>query len=195
MLRRTPSRVGRGRRAVVDFVVCFGCGEFFRGVGESLFFFFQHTRPAASMRRPCLIYLSSSNEARPRERSDRGRFFPIGKKASSYWGAYRVTLFNLSVGMCVCVCVTFVVFTDCESCARPISTNPGSMESGVWANAWDVIHHMSSRVARGGRAAVDSLCVLGGADFSVILFFDFFFLRTHTACCKYEATLPHLHLY
>ena len=39
-------------------------------------------------------------------------------------------LFNLSVGMCVCVCVTFVVFTDCERCTRPISTNPGSMEAG-----------------------------------------------------------------
>ena len=33
---------------------------------------------------------------------------------------------NLSV--CLSVYVTFVVFTDCESCARPISTNPGSME-------------------------------------------------------------------
>ena len=40
-----------------------------------------------------------------------------------------------------------------------------------------------------------SWCVLGGADFSVFFFFDFFFLRTHTACCKYEATLPDLPLY
>ena len=32
----------------------------------------------------------------------------------------------------VCVCVTFVVFTDCESCTRPISTNPGSMEAGEY---------------------------------------------------------------
>ena len=28
-----------------------------------------------------------------------------------------------------------------------------------------------------------------------VFFFDLFFLRTHTACCKYEATLPHLPLY
>ena len=35
-----------------------------------------------------------------------------------------------------------------------------------------------------------SWCVLGGADF-----FSVFFLRTHTACCKYEAALPHLPLY
>ena len=30
----------------------------------------------------------------------------------------------------VSVCVTFVVFTDCESCTWPIFTNPGSMEAG-----------------------------------------------------------------
>ena len=33
-----------------------------------------------------------NNEARARDRSDRGRFLPLGKKASSYRGAYRVTL-------------------------------------------------------------------------------------------------------
>ena len=36
--------------------------------------FFERTRPTASMRLPRLIFLSASNEARPRERSDRGRF-------------------------------------------------------------------------------------------------------------------------
>ena len=56
-------------------------------------------------------------------------FLPLSKKASSYRGAYRVPLFHLSVCLCVRVCVTFVVFTDCESCTRPISTNPGSMEA------------------------------------------------------------------
>ena len=60
VFRRTPSRGGRGRRA--GFVVCFGCGGilfFFR------FFFFERTRPAASMRPLCLIYLYTSNEAMP----------------------------------------------------------------------------------------------------------------------------------
>ena len=38
--------------------------------------------------------LSINNEARPRERSDRGRFVPLGKKASSYRGAYRLPSFN-----------------------------------------------------------------------------------------------------
>ena len=37
-------------------------------------------------------------------------------------------------------------------------------------------------------------CVLGGDFVSVFFFFVLFFLRTHTACCKYEATLPHLPL-
>ena len=35
------------------------------------------------------------NGARPRERSDRRRFFPISKKASSYRDAYRVPLFSV----------------------------------------------------------------------------------------------------
>ena len=88
---RMPARAARGRRAAVDFVVCFGRGGFF-----SFFrlYFFERTRPAASMGPTCLIYLSTSNEARPRERSDRGRFLPLRKKSSSYWGAYGVPLFN-----------------------------------------------------------------------------------------------------
>ena len=37
-------------------------------------------------------------------------------------------LIRLSV--CVRVCVTVVVFTDSQSCTRPISTKPGSMDAG-----------------------------------------------------------------
>ena len=54
-------------------------------------------------------------------------FLPLREKASSYRGAQRVPLF-----LFVCVCVTFIVFTDCESCTGPISTNPGSMEAGEY---------------------------------------------------------------
>ena len=36
--------------------------------------YFERTRPAASMRGACLIYLSTSNETRPKERSDRDFF-------------------------------------------------------------------------------------------------------------------------
>ena len=70
-------------------------------------------------------------------------FLPSGKKASSYRGAYRVPLFNLSVGMCVYVCVTLVVFTDCESCTRPLSTNPECMKAGE-----DGLTHGTCSVAR-----------------------------------------------
>ena len=38
----------------------------------------------------------------------------------------------ISLSVSVSVCVTFVVFTDCESCTRSISTNPGSMEAGEY---------------------------------------------------------------
>ena len=41
-----------------------------------------------------LVGIGVCAEARPRERSDRGRFLPTGEKASSYRGAYRVPLFN-----------------------------------------------------------------------------------------------------
>ena len=40
-----------------------------------------------------------------------------------------------------------------------------------------------------------SWCVLGGDNFFVFFLLDFFFPRTHTACCKHEAALPHLPLY
>ena len=61
----------------------------------------------------------------------------------------------------------------------------------VWANEWDVFHSTPSRGGRGRRAAVD---ILRGVFFSVwwdfVFFFSFSLLRTHTAYCKYEATLP-----
>ena len=55
VFRRAPSRVGRGRQAAVDFVACFRWGGIF-----SIIFSFERTRSAASMRPPCLIYLSTS---------------------------------------------------------------------------------------------------------------------------------------
>ena len=72
VFRRSQSRRGRGRRGAVDSWCVL------RG-GISCFSF-ERTRPAARMRPPCLIYLSTSNEPRPRQRTDRGCFLPIGKK-------------------------------------------------------------------------------------------------------------------
>ena len=105
--------------------------------------YIRHARWACSVyfsfiMRPFFAYGAKKplhNEARPRERSDRGRFLPIGqkrlfimrpflpirvgKKASSYRGAYKAPLLNLSVRSSVyCVCVSFVVCTGCESCTR-----------------------------------------------------------------------------
>ena len=91
--------------------------------------------------------------------------------------------------MSVNVCATFVVFTDCESCTRPISTNPGSMEAREYGLT-RVTCFLACRLELDAVAGLlwISWCVLGGgADFSVFFFFDFFFLRTHTACGKHEA--------
>ena len=81
-----------------------------------------------------------------------------------------VPLFSLSV------CVTFVVFTDCESCTRPIPINPGSMEArecGRTRGTCFVAHRLEV-VAVAGLLWI-SWCVLGGADFFVFIFFRFFF--------------------
>ena len=114
----------------------------------------------------------------------------------------QLTFFNflkisLSVCLCMCVCVTFVVFTDCEGCTRPISTNPGSMEAGECGLTRGTCFaaRRLELVAVAGRLWI-SWCVQGGADFFVFFFSIFhYFLRTHTACCKYEAPLPHIPLY
>ena len=125
---RMPSRVGRGRRAVGDFVCVLG-GRIFFPCFFSEYFFFERTRPAASMRPPCLITSILLIVMR------HGR----GEKRPRPFVAYRQE--NLFIPGCVqgahylvCgsvrACVTFVVFTDCESGTRPISTNPESMEAG-----------------------------------------------------------------
>ena len=91
-------------------------------------------------------------------------------------------LFNLSV--CVCVCVTFVVFTDCESCTRATSTNPGSMGAGEYGltRGKCFVARRLELVALAGLLWI-SWCVFGGTGFFCL----FFFLRTHTIYCKYEA--------
>ena len=73
---------------------------------------------------------------------------------------------------------------------------PGIYGSGrVWANAWDVFRRAPSRGGRGRRAAVDIVVCFGRSRFFIVFVFFVFLLRTHTAYSKYEATLPHLHLY
>ena len=66
--------------------------------------------------------------------------------------------------MSVSVCVTFVVFTDCESCTRPISTNPGSMEAGEYGPTRGTcfVARRLEVVAFDGLLLI-SWCVLGAA--------------------------------
>ena len=103
VFRRTPSRGGRGRRAAVDFVEGFRCG----GVYFLCFlvfwffvFFFERTRPAASMRTPCLIYLSTSNEA---------VFAVRAKKPTSIHTGVRTGCHCL-ISLSICVCDIRLVY-------------------------------------------------------------------------------------
>ena len=72
--------------------------------------------------------------------------------------------------VCVRVCDTkFVVFTDCDSCTRPISTNPVSMEAGEYGLTRGTCYFARRLevVAVAGLLRL-SRCVLGGVAFSVL---------------------------
>ena len=81
------------------------------------------------------------------------------------------------VCMCVCVCVRvvdveFVVFTDCESCTRPIATNPVSMEAGEYGltrGTCLVAHHLEVVAVAGLQWF--SWCVWVRRDFVLFRFF------------------------
>ena len=89
--RRAPSRGGHGHRPPVDFVVCFGWGEFFLDFFFPIFFLLRtHTACCKYEAASCLIYLSTSNEAK--------KPLDTGVRTGCHY------LICLSV--CVCVCVT-----------------------------------------------------------------------------------------
>ena len=119
-------------------------------------------------------------------------FFAVRAKKPLHTGV-RTGCHHLISLVCLCACATFVVFTDCESCTRPISTNPGSMEAGEYG------------LTRGTCFVASHLEVSPGCCgfrgvfwvrrfFSYVFFFSFIFVRKRTACCKYEAALPYLPL-
>ena len=58
VFHRMPARVGRGRRAAVNFVVFWVGGQIFPRFFFFVFFFFERTRPDASMRPPRASFTS-----------------------------------------------------------------------------------------------------------------------------------------
>ena len=78
------------------------------------------------------------------------------------------------------VCVTFVVFTDCESCTMPISTNPGSMQA-VQYGLTRVTCFLACRLELDAVAGLLwlSWCVLGGADFFPCFSHEFAFSNSN----------------
>ena len=84
------------------------------------------------------------------------------------------------VCLSVCVYVTFVVFTDHESCTRPMSTNPGSMEAGEYGLTRGT-RFVASRLEVVAVAGLlwFSWCVFGRADFFSFFFLLFFSSNAH----------------
>ena len=168
----TPSPGGRGRRAAVDIFrgvpVFFLCLVRFRFFSFSLL---ERTRPTASTREPCLRYLLTSAGVR----------------------TGCISLISL------CVSVTFNNSSFLLIARRAVRGRfPQTRD--LWKRDSNGLTHGTCFLAC--RLELDAVagllwiswCVLGGADFFSVFFFSICFLQTHTACCKYEATLPHLPL-
>ena len=91
---------------------------------------------------------------------------PSGQKSKKPLHTGVRTGCHYLISLTVCVCVTFVIFTDCESCTRPISTNSGSMEAGRYGLTLGTcfLACCLEVVAVAGLMWV-SWCVFGGAFF------------------------------
>ena len=123
-----------------DFFVFFFLRLFF----SSAFFFFERTRPAASVRPPCLIYLFTSTGVRK--------------------GCYY--LISLSVCACACNIRGFYSLRELYDADFHKPGNYGSRRA--WANAWDVLRRTPSQSDRCRRAAVDSLVSFGCGGFFLV---------------------------
>ena len=106
-------------------------------------------------------------------------------------GCVQGAIISLSACPSVCVCVTFAVFTDCESRTTQISTNPGSMEASK-----DGLTHGTCFVARGLEVVAFagllriSWCVLGAARFFRVYFGFFFFFKHRRPAASMGVPLP-----
>ena len=82
-------------------------------------------------------------------------------------GCHYLISLSVCLSVCVSVCVTFAVFTYCERCTTPISTNSGSMEAGECGRTRGTCFVVVcvEVVAVAGLMWV-LWCVFGGRDFS-----------------------------
>ena len=102
-------------------------------------------------------------------------------------------LIGLSVSAVYCVCVAFIAFTGSESCPRPISTNPGSMEAGEYELTRETCFVARRlEVVAVARLLWISWCVLGAAGFRAGGGVDFFFERTRPAASMRPPCLIYL---
>ena len=109
---------------------------------------------------------------------------PIGKKPlHTGVGTGCHYVISVSLRLSFCECVTFVVFTDFESCTRPTSTNPESMEAGEYGltRGTCFVARCLEVVAVAGLLWI-SYCVSGAADF--LVFFSSFELTRPAASMK-----------
>ena len=118
------------------------------------------------------------NEARPKERSGRGRFWPLRKKTLRT-GERTGCFFLICPFVCVYVSQSAIILRsiDCDSYTRPISTTPGPMEVGEYSPTRGTCFSARRLVfVAVAELLWISCCVLGAADFSWSCFF--FFERT-----------------
>ena len=96
-------------------------------------------------------------------------FFAFRTKKPLHTGVRTGCHYLVSLFVCVCVCVTFVLFTDCESCTMPVSTNSGSMEAGEYGLTRRTCF-VARRLELVATAALlwISWCVLGAARCRVL---------------------------
>ena len=108
------------------------------------------------------------------------------------WGTECQYLVSLSVRLS-CVRVKFFVFTDCEGCTGPSSTNPGSMEAGEYGLTCGTCF-VECRLEFDAVAGLlwISWWVLGGADFCVFFVRFFSIERTWPAASTRPPSLVYL---
>ena len=118
---RMLSRIGRGRRPAVDFVVCFGWGGFFFRFFFLKFFFLERTRPAARMM-PSLASFTSllimiTGQGRESEatesvfflkakqplHNDNEAVFCLQAKKPLHTGVHTGCHYLISLSVCACV--------------------------------------------------------------------------------------------